>query len=139
VTTIESMLRLAQVSVRPVTPGPAAKAVQLALHLSPAPSTRGVALDRLKAPKTDEPLRHRCSEKGCVFPAAEGTDRCLQHHRQLSEPVFYSSHQPSFAVLEQARFGPLRLRWIKGAATTHGIDRRRLAAQRQSFLLGQPR
>jgi hypothetical protein len=76
----------------------------------------------------------RCSERGCVFPATDGEGRCLQHQRQWREPIFYSSHQPSSALLEQGKFGPVRTEQVGGAGTGRTGDRRRLAAERQSFL-----
>src|SRR2546421_11515211 len=39
-----------------------------------------------------EAAAQRCSEKGCVFPAAgQGTGKCRQHQRQHREPALFSS------------------------------------------------
>jgi hypothetical protein len=89
-----------------------------------------------KLPPKPMPLG-RCLEKGCVFPAAGSHGRCLQHQRQWSEPGFYSSHQPTSALLEQGKFGPARPQWVEGARAGHGYDRRRMAAEREHFLREQ--
>jgi len=108
--------------------GPAPPAL---LPLPPRPlgwqavSFPGVAVP--PAPTSDG----RCSEKGCVFPAAlSGQGKCLHHHRQASEPVLFSSHQPTRAVLDRGRFG------IPEAEvdTSRNRDRRQLAAIREAFL-----
>ncbi|HEV2426353.1 MAG TPA: hypothetical protein VGZ29_16120 [Terriglobia bacterium] len=74
-------------------------------------------------------------EKGCVFPAADAEGRCLQHQRQWREPGFYSSHQPSSALIEQGRFGGARLEYLGEPRAGHAYDRRRLAAQTEDFLV----
>ncbi|MGH9358241.1 MAG: hypothetical protein ACRD1O_03585 [Terriglobia bacterium] len=73
----------------------------------------------------------RCSEKGCVFPAASGAEgKCLHHHRQAAEPILFSSHQPTRVVLERGRFAiPER-----EVDTSRNRDRRQLAAIREAFL-----
>lgn len=88
-------------------------------------SRPGITIPPALAPDT------RCSEKGCVFPAALGAHgKCLQHHRQASEPIFFSSHQPTRVVLERGRFGiPER-----EVDTSRNRDRRQLAAIREAFL-----
>jgi hypothetical protein len=49
----------------------------------------------------------RCTEKGCVFPAARrDSDKCRQHERQDQEPAIFISRQPSMLLLDQAKFGP---------------------------------
>lgn len=75
----------------------------------------------------------RCSEKGCVFPAASGSSgQCRQHERQSREPVLFSSHQPTHVVMERSRFS------VPGdeieAAPSRTRDRRRLVALREAFL-----
>ncbi|HLI29918.1 MAG TPA: hypothetical protein VKV79_02315, partial [Terriglobia bacterium] len=73
----------------------------------------------------------RCSEKGCVFPAASsGQGKCLHHYRQASEPVLFSSHQPTRAVLDRGRFGIPE----QEVDTSRNRDRRELAAIREAFL-----
>lgn len=73
----------------------------------------------------------RCSEKGCVFPAApKGQGKCLHHYRQASEPIFFSSHQPTRVVLERGRFGVPEAE----VDTSRNRDRRQLAAIREAFL-----
>ena len=75
----------------------------------------------------------RCRQKGCVFPGLPGGQgECAYHRRQTLEPDCFHSQQPSFLLLEQAKFGlpdsepqDERLR-----------DRHRLAEQRVRFMLG---
>jgi hypothetical protein len=79
-----------------------------------------------------ELLLPRCCEKGCVFPAQPGGQgECAYHRRQSQEPVCFQSQQPSFLLLDQAKFGlpdsepeDERVR-----------DRHRLAAERIKFML----
>jgi hypothetical protein len=76
----------------------------------------------------------RCGQKGCVFPAQAGGDgECAYHRRQSLEPGCFQSQQPTFLLLDQAKFGlpdsepdDERLR-----------DRHRLAAERVRFLLAE--
>ena len=76
----------------------------------------------------------RCCERGCVFPAQPGGHGdCAYHRRQSLEPSCFQSQQPSFLLLDQARFGlpdsepeDERVR-----------DRHRLAAERVRFMLGE--
>jgi len=89
-----------------------------------------------KLPPKPVPLG-RCSEKGCVFPAAGPHGRCRQHQRQWSEPGLYSSHQPTSALVEQGKFGPVRPEWVEDAKAGHTYDRRRMAAEREHFLREQ--
>ena len=110
---------------------------QLILPLAwPSPDQRWQQGFAPKLPPKPVPLA-RCSEKGCVFPAAGPQGRCLQHQRQWSEPGFYSSHQPTSALLEQGRFGPVRPEWLEDAKAGHAQDRRRMAAEREHFLREQ--
>lgn len=75
--------------------------------------------------------RPRCSQKGCVFPAAPGGDgRCLYHNREQREPSLFSSYQPSRLLADQALFGPVALD-IENARLR---DRRRLAALRAASM-----
>lgn len=93
-------------------------------------SERCLPLPELR-PEPALPATHRCGEKGCVFPVAPGTmGRCLHHDRQRHEPVLYQSRQPTSLVLEQAKFG------LEVTEFDHsrGIDRRRLAFEREVFL-----
>ncbi len=77
------------------------------------------------------PAEGRCSEKGCVFPAAPGTGgKCLHHHRQAAEPILFSSHQPTRIVLERGRFAAAE----EEVDTSRSRDRRQLAAIREAFL-----
>jgi len=74
----------------------------------------------------------RCCQRGCVFPAYPGAHgECAYHRRQFLEPACFQSRQPSFLLLDQARFGlpdrepdDERLR-----------DRHRLAIERVHFVL----
>jgi len=80
-------------------------------------------------------LRGRCTEKGCVFPAAPGPEgKCLHHQRQQQEPGLYSSHQPSSALMARGKFGPPRAEELEPGAAKRGLDRRRLMAERERFL-----
>lgn len=79
------------------------------------------------------PPNPRCSEKGCVFPAASGTSgQCRQHERQSREPILFSSHQPTHEVLERSRFNVPENEVETGASRSR--DRRRLEALREAFL-----
>ena len=76
----------------------------------------------------------RCCQKGCVFPAQpEGDGECAYHRRQSLEPDCFQSQQPTFLLLDQARFGlpdsePDDERFR---------DRHRLAEERFQFMLGE--
>ena len=76
----------------------------------------------------------RCCQKGCVFPAHPGGDgECAYHRRQSLEPDCFQSQQPTFLLLDQARFGlpdsePDDERFR---------DRHRLAEERFRFMLGE--
>ena len=75
----------------------------------------------------------RCCQKGCVFPAQPGGHgECAYHRRQSLEPDCFESQQPSFLLLDQAKFGlpdsePDDERFR---------DRHRLAEERVQFMLG---
>ena len=80
-------------------------------------------------------LAGRCAEKGCVFPAAPGGNgRCLNHRRELDEPALYGSRQPSSAMVARGKYGPASAEDIREATQLAGRDRRRLIAERESFL-----
>ena len=76
----------------------------------------------------------RCCQKACVFPAQPGgRGECAYHRLQSLEPACFQSLQPSFLLLDQAKFGlpdsepdDARVR-----------DRNRLAAERIRFMLGE--
>jgi len=77
----------------------------------------------------------RCSEKGCVFPAAGGgTGRCRQHQRQHCEPALFSSLQPSTLLLDRAKFGLPDS--DSEPPVSRSSDRRRLTKLWQAFLEG---
>jgi hypothetical protein len=75
----------------------------------------------------------RCCQKGCVFPAQRGGHgECAYHRRQFLEPDCFQSQQPTFLLLDQAKFGlpdsepdDSRVR-----------DRHRLAEERVRLMLG---
>jgi len=85
------------------------------------------------APRS-ELFHPRCCQKACVFPAQPGCrGECAYHRRQSLEPACFQSLQPSFLLLDQAKFGlpdsepdDARVR-----------DRNRLAAERVRFMLGE--
>lgn len=117
-----------------------AQPVQLVLPFPcPPAACSGPAFGAPKFPPRPSAWRPlgRCSEKGCVFPAIDAEGRCLQHQRQWREPVFYSSHQPSSALIEQGRFGPSKLEYLTDPKGSYGHDRRRLDAEREDFLVEQ--
>ena len=75
----------------------------------------------------------RCCQKGCVFPAQPGSEgECAYHRRQTLEPGCFQSQQPSFLLLDQARFGLPDTEPDDGRVR----DRHRLAAERVQFMLG---
>ncbi|HUI44094.1 MAG TPA: hypothetical protein VL523_19185 [Terriglobia bacterium] len=123
----------------PVVALPAA-AIQLPLPLegaaAPLPIERalGVSL-KIKPRSVMLSLQGRCAEKGCVFPEApEGGGRCVHHRREQDEPALYGSRQPSSAVMARGKFGPARADEIRDNNQVPGHDRRRLIAERESFL-----
>jgi len=74
----------------------------------------------------------RCGQKGCVFPAQPGGDgQCAHHRRQCLEPGCFQSQQPSFLLLDQAKFG------LPDSEPDDGRvrDRHRLASERVRFML----
>ncbi|MGH9450976.1 MAG: hypothetical protein ACRD11_10595 [Terriglobia bacterium] len=96
-----------------------------------APLTWRAASMRKPPAEPAAPVSPRCSERGCVFPAAPGCDgKCLHHLRQFREPILFSSYQPTRAVLDRGRFG------VPGEEvdTSRNRDRRQLVAMREAFL-----
>ena len=76
----------------------------------------------------------RCWHKACVFPAQQGAHgECVYHHRQHVEPGCFQSLQPSFLLLDQAKFGLPDKEPDDGRVQ----DRNRLAAERVRFMLGE--
>ena len=74
----------------------------------------------------------RCCQKGCVFPAQPGGDgECAYHRRQSLEPGCFQSQQPTFLLLDQAKFG------LPDSEPDDGRirDRHRLAAEHVRFML----
>jgi hypothetical protein len=91
-------------------------------------SFRTVSRSRPKATSFAGP---RCSEKGCVFPAASSqTMKCAYHERQMEEPILFSSQQPSRLLLDPARISPEGEEYDESRKR----DRRRLAKQWEEFL-----
>jgi hypothetical protein len=112
--------------------------VQLALPFSWPPlacSSQGPAIPKIPPASVAWQPLGRCRERGCVFPAIDAEGRCRSHQRQWREPVFYSSHQPSSALIEQGRFGPARLDYPGDPKGSYSSDRRRMAAEREDFLV----
>ncbi len=75
----------------------------------------------------------RCRQKGCVFPAQRGgRGECAYHRRQSLEPGCFQSQQPTFLLLDQAKFG------LPDSEPDDGRvrDRHRLAEERVQFMLG---
>jgi hypothetical protein len=107
---------------------PPADSPALLPPLAPAWKT-GVSVQRPEA----QPMAAttRCSERGCVFPAAAGTGgRCIQHDRQAREPMLFSSHQPTRVVMERAGFGFDAVE----EDSSKDADQRRLRELRDAFL-----
>jgi len=76
----------------------------------------------------------RCCHKACVFPAQPGAHgECAYHRLQSDEPGCFQSLQPSFLLLDQAKFGLPDREPDDGRVQ----DRNRLAAERVRFLLGE--
>jgi hypothetical protein len=117
--------------------------------LRPASSRRGSRrLDRAAAglrspleshtslqaqPRVADPFPSRCRQKACVFPAQRGgRGECAYHRRQSLEPDCFESLQPSFLLLDQAKFG------LPDSEPDDGRvrDRHRLATERVEFMLG---
>ena len=82
-----------------------------------------------------EASAQRCSEKGCVFPAAGGgTGKCRQHQRQYRETALFSSLQPSTPLLDRAKFGLPDS--DSEPRVSRSSDRRRLTKLWQAFREG---
>jgi hypothetical protein len=78
-----------------------------------------------------QPEFRRCSSKGCVFPApGGGSGKCWQHQREELEPKHFLSRQPTYLVLDRAKFGLPDEEYDSSRAR----DRRRLAELREQFL-----
>ncbi len=76
----------------------------------------------------------RCCQKGCVFPArADADGECAYHRRQSLDPVCFQSQQPTFLLLDQAKFG------LPDSEPDDGRvrDRHRLASERVRLMLGE--
>ena len=120
------------------TPVPSATAPQLVL---PQPlelvEIRNGRLGILPATRPKVAVPHtsaaRCSEKGCVFPAARSeSGKCRQHDRQHSEPALFRSRQPSTLLLDHAKFGVPE----SGPQEARPNDKRRMSKLWESFLEG---
>jgi hypothetical protein len=81
-----------------------------------------------------EVLPPRCSRKGCVFPAQRGGHgECEHHHLESLEPACFESQQPTYLLLDQARFGLPDTEPDDGRVQ----DRHRLAEERVRFMLDE--
>jgi len=75
----------------------------------------------------------RCRQKACVFPAQPGGDgECAYHRLQSLEPACFQSQQPTFLLLDQAKFGLPDDEPDDGRVR----DRHRMAEERVEFMLG---
>jgi hypothetical protein len=137
-TSTESNTSPAQPARAPGVPVRRHPPVQLSLPFAQPPlalpGQRGFAVPKIPPKSVLWQPPGRCTEKGCVFPAAGATGRCRQHQLQWSEPSFYSSRQPTSALMDRGRFGPVRPAGFEDAKTGHAYDRRRLAVERATFL-----
>ena len=76
----------------------------------------------------------RCCQKGCIFPAQPGgAGECAHHRRQSLEPDCFQSQQPTFLLLDQAKFGLPDTEPDDGRVR----DRHRLTKERVQFMLGE--
>lgn len=99
--------------------------------LGPYPRTLSFTTGPKDRPESTSFASPRCSEKGCVFPAASPRSaKCAYHERQMEEPVLFSSLQPSRLLLDPARGLPADENYDEGRKR----DRRRLARQWEEFL-----
>jgi hypothetical protein len=73
---------------------------------------------------------HRCSERGCVFPASSPqSGKCAYHERQMEEPILFCSQQPSRLLLDPARSMPSDEEYDESRKR----DRLRLAREWEEF------
>ena len=80
----------------------------------------------------------RCSVKACVFPVpADGRSECRYHRLLQSEAVLFQSHQPSHLLL---LYAPLDVpeESEEEVDDSREQDRKRLAAEREKFILDDP-
>jgi hypothetical protein len=78
----------------------------------------------------------RCQEKGCVFPSTSPSSlHCRYHEHQQAEPILFHSQQPSWALLDQARFS---LPDMEPELVARHRDRRRLAELWERFQSDEP-
>jgi len=97
------------------------------LPLKPQTSLRQPTATRRR-----EDFLPRCCHKGCIFPAQTGfDDECAYHRRQSLEPACFESQQPSFLLLDQAKFGLPD----SEPDDSRFRDRNRLASERVRFML----
>ncbi len=94
-----------------------------------AKTTRNLSLqtasDQERPPASSIPTR--CSERGCVFPAARATTgKCLDHDRRHCVPELFQSLQPTMLLLDQAKY----ILPDSEFEDTRHLDRRRLADDR---------
>jgi len=99
----------------------------------PVPATSSLPLVAI------EPLRAtsvgRCTVRGCVFPAAAvGIGECHYHTLLRSEAVLFQSHQPSHLLLLHAPLGIPE----EPVDDSRQQDRKRLAAEREEFVMEEP-
>lgn len=81
-------------------------------------------------PETVSFQTSRCSEKGCVYPAASPTSgKCSYHTRQEKEPTLFRSHQPTGLLLDPARMSAAE----KEFDGSRKRDRRRMVAIWEQF------
>jgi hypothetical protein len=84
-----------------------------------------------KRPEPASFASRRCSEKGCVFPAASSQSaKCAYHELQMEEPALFRSQQPSLLLLDPARCAAADEEYDESRKR----DRRRLAKQWEEFL-----
>ena len=83
---------------------------------------------------TPLPQSARCSVRGCVFPALfAGHTECHYHGLQISEAVYFQSHQPSHLLMLHAPFDIPD----KEPDDSRQEDRKRQAAERDAFILDE--
>lgn len=109
----------------------------LAQAPSPRPPSTPFAVSQPAKPATVPlcPLPSvRCSVKGCVFPVSiQGHSQCHYHDLLQSEAQLFQSHQPSHLLSLQAPFGIPD----EEPDDSRQQDRKKLAAERESFILDE--
>ncbi len=120
--------------LHPAPPRRASDMLHRAAARAPTPLAPHASLPAQPVVLRRELFLPRCCQKGCVFPAQAGADgECAYHRRQSLDPVCFQSQQPTFLLLDQAKFG------LPDSEPDDGRvrDRHRLASERVRLMLGE--